>query len=157
MIRRRSAVWAGVVIAIVVAAALGVRLFGVSVYRIKTGSMAPVYPVGTVIVDSRLLAPAVGLPLTFRTEDGTVTHVLVGYGSDGRLLTRGLANPSNDVWTPPVYTRDVRGRVVLAVLVGAPSFWLSVRGAAFAVGMICLILAYTAIRSSASSRTGFSA
>jgi hypothetical protein len=114
----------------VLATVVAVHSLKLSLYRIQTGSMAPDFPVGTLVLDSGVVPPEPHQAITFMADHHPVTHVLTGYGQDGSLITRGLANPTADHWSAPVYKRDIRGRVLVRILLLAPSFWMSARGIA---------------------------
>jgi signal peptidase len=86
---------------------------GVRLYAVRTGSMTPTYPIGSVVVDAPVESPVqVGDVITFRTGDGLVTHRVVAHGAVG-LKTKGDANRSPDPWTIP--TDYVRGTVVAGI------------------------------------------
>ena len=95
------------VILVVIAAILlvGVRLVGLKVYTVLSGSMEPTYHVGSLIyvksVDYRDLE--VGDPITFMLNEDTVaTHRIVGIVPDEeepetlRFRTKGDANDAED-------------------------------------------------------------
>jgi signal peptidase len=67
-------------------------------YDIHTGSMRPTFPLGTEVV-VKPGAYHLGEVITFNGPDGRETHRLVGTTSDGRLITKGDANPTNDPFT----------------------------------------------------------
>jgi signal peptidase I len=87
---------------------------GYRAYVVRTGSMAPAYPAGTLIIDMPVdgRASRVGDVLTFRTPSGPVTHRVHSLTADG-IETKGDANRTPDAWT--VQPRNVTGQVVRAV------------------------------------------
>ncbi|QTE29689.1 signal peptidase I [Pengzhenrongella sicca] len=87
---------------------------GYRLYAVRTGSMAPAYPTGTLVVVAPLAqeVPTTGSVITFRIGDGLVTHRVFATSAGG-LTTRGDANPSPDAWTLPL--DRVVGSVVAAV------------------------------------------
>ena len=109
-------------VAVLGGAVLLPRVTGATPYTIMTGSMAPTYPPGTLVIvrpvpfeDIR-----VGDVVTFQLESGeaaVATHRVVGstVSLDGerRLVTRGDANGADD--PEPVREVQVRGRVWYAV------------------------------------------
>jgi signal peptidase len=107
----------------VLAATVGVpRVTGATPYTVLTGSMAPTYPPGTLVVDEQV-DPAeihLGDAVTFQIASGkpdVVTHRVVAVRPDvnGNLefLTKGDANQVADPdWRP---AESVRGRVWYAV------------------------------------------
>ena len=83
---------------------------GYHVYAVRTGSMEPTYPTGSVVVTAPVdELPATGEVVTFVTSGGPVTHRVVGAVPDG-LETKGDANKARDPWTVP--QRNVVGEVV---------------------------------------------
>jgi signal peptidase I len=107
----RRAVAATLVVALLALAA-GALLWlqGYRVYAVKTGSMSPAYPTGSLVVATPVerVLPGVGEVVTFRTGAGLVTH-RVHERSPGRLTTKGDANRTPDPWT--VAREDVVGTV----------------------------------------------
>jgi signal peptidase I len=111
-----------VLVAGLVAAVLVPRLVGGTAFTVLTGSMAPTYPPGTLIVD-RQVDPddiTIGDAVTFQIESGqpqVVTHrvIAVRTGEDGEpeFMTQGDANDSPDAgWRPAA---AVRGEVWYAI------------------------------------------
>ena len=109
---------------------VAVWLAGWQLQHVQSGSMAPTYPVGSLLVTGDV-DPAtvdVGMPLVFvdpQAPDRLVTHRVVGLapGTELGFLTRGDANATND--PVPVPARLVRGRVLWHVtLLGAALEWL---------------------------------
>lgn len=110
-------------VAVLLAAVVVPRLAGATPYTVLTGSMAPAYPPGTLVV-ARPTPPediAVGDVITYQLESGrqaVVTHRVVAaglsIGSGERVFTtRGDANGSDDV--APVRAVQVRGELWYAV------------------------------------------
>jgi signal peptidase len=112
-----------VVIAVLLAIALvGVRLIGLQVYSVLSGSMEPAYPVGSLIyvkaVDCKELK--VGDPITYRLdEDTVVTHRIIEVLIDEedpntiRYFTQGDANDIPDATS--VHYKNILGTPVFAV------------------------------------------
>jgi signal peptidase len=73
---------------------------GYRIYAVRTGSMAPTYPSGTLVVDApaKTHDPAVGQVITFQTPGGLVTHRVRGFARGG-FTTQGDANRTPDPWT----------------------------------------------------------
>lgn len=95
-----------VILVVLLAVALaGVRLFGLQVYTVLSGSMEPTYHVGSLIYDKKV-DPAqlkVGDVITFMLDENTVvTHRIVEVIPDEedssviRFRTKGDANESED-------------------------------------------------------------
>jgi signal peptidase I len=87
---------------------------GYRVYAVRTGSMSPSYPVGSIVVDTPPSADgaAVGSVITFRASGGLVTHRVFETSEDG-LTTKGDANNTPDAWTIP--PESVVGQVIASV------------------------------------------
>lgn len=121
------------VLIIVVLALVGGMVLAAAVvpsFRITTGSMEPVLPVGTIVFTAPADSLESGEIIAFREEgkDMPVIHAFVDYADDGSLITQGVANPSPDVHSTPLTHNDVIGKVVVVTYIFAPSFWLSQRG-----------------------------
>ena len=109
--------------AVVLAVALaGVRLAGIQVYTVLSGSMEPTYHTGSVIyvkkVDYTTLR--VGDPITFMVDEHTVaTHRIVDIIPDDedptvlRFVTKGDANANADAGT--VHYKNIIGTPVFTV------------------------------------------
>lgn len=106
------------VTALVVAAVVVPRLAGATPYTVLTGSMAPAYPPGTLVVVKPVDVADVrtGDVVTYQLESGrqaVATHRVVGVGwtAEGEkvLTTRGDANSATD--TVPVREVQLRGEV----------------------------------------------
>jgi signal peptidase I len=113
--RIRSLAWALLaVLAVSLAAGAAVAWHeGYRLYAVRTGSMAPTYPTGALLVDGPVQAPpAIGDVVTFRTRDGLVTHRVHDTTAQG-LKTKGDANRTPDAWTVP--PRNVIGTVVAGI------------------------------------------
>lgn len=111
-----------VVTGIVLAAVVVPRVAGATPYTVLTGSMAPAYPPGTLVVVRPAEAEdlAIGDVVTYQLESGrptTVTHRIVAVGWNGQgekvLITQGDANGAPDV--APVRPVQVRGELWYAV------------------------------------------
>ncbi len=114
-----------VVVVIVVLLALmlvGVRLFGLQVYSVLSGSMEPEYPVGSLIyvkaVDYKELK--VGDPITYLLdEDTVVTHRIIEVLIDEddpntiRYFTQGDANDVPD--GASVHYKNIIGKPVFSI------------------------------------------
>jgi signal peptidase len=99
--RVMGALLLGLLVAVTVAAAACWQQ-GLRPYVVRTGSMTPTYPVGSVVLDdtSAVDDARPGDVATFRTRSGLVTHRLVARGERG-WSTRGDANRDADPWTVP--------------------------------------------------------
>ena len=84
---------------------------GYRLYAVRTGSMAPTYPTGGVVLDAPAVGanPSVGDVITFRAGNGLVTHRVHAISTTG-YSTKGDANPTPDAWTIP--RTAVLGRVI---------------------------------------------
>lgn len=102
------------------AAILALMLFGVRPYAVRTGSMEPAIPVGSLcFVNQR--APIgeirVGDVIAYRAGELTVTHRAVRIDESG-ITTKGDANN----------TEDTGGRVTEENFIGKILFWVPVAG-----------------------------
>ncbi|NLV99220.1 MAG: signal peptidase I [Clostridiaceae bacterium] len=112
-----------VILVVVLAIALvGVRLFGLQVFAVTSGSMEPAYQVGSLIYVKKVEPAelAVGDPITFLLDEKTVaTHRIVEVVPDEsdpsvlRYRTKGDAN--NTVDGGLVHYRNVIGRPVFSI------------------------------------------
>ena len=111
-----------VIVLLLAAALVGVRIFGIAPYTVLSGSMEPVYHVGSLIyvkpVDPATLK--VGDPITYVMENGTVvTHRIIGivpdYGDDGSpgFKTKGDANNIEDGGA--VHYKNVLGKPIFTI------------------------------------------
>lgn len=128
-------------------------LLGFQLQAVLSGSMAPTYPVGSLLVVGPIDASDVraGMPLVFEdpVEPGRiVTHRVVGDvpADASAFRTRGDANTSNDPVAIPA--RLVRGRVLWSVAgLGAVLEWLRwPNGFLLLVGAPAVLLALTELR-----------
>ena len=103
-------------------ALVGVRLFGLQVYTVLSGSMEPAYPVGALLYDKKVdpaqLSP--GDVITFMLDEDTiVTHRIVEVVPDEedhsviRFRTKGDANAAED--GSLVHYKNVLGTPVFAI------------------------------------------
>ena len=137
---------------------IGVRLFGVQVYSVISGSMEPEYPVGSLIYVKEVKPSEVqvGDVITFVLSNKTpATHRVIGIDKDNQLFnTQGDANYQiNDETGEKVYMEDPP--VHFNNLLGKPVFKIPVLGyiayyiqhppgmyIAIAAGAILLILVF---------------
>ena len=113
-------------------------------YAVDSGSMAPTFNTGALVVDLPV-TPAtdfhVGDVVTFHPTPGyTVTHRIAGIGPDG-ITTKGDANPSSDVGY--IQPGMIAGRVAFSVPFGGyvAVFFQNPVGV---VALLFLLLALTA-------------
>lgn len=131
---------------------VGVRVFGLQVFSVLTGSMEPAYPTGSVIyvkeVDPAELEP--GDVITYMLSENTVaTHRIVEVipDEDGvlRFRTKGDANEVADtnpvleanVLGTPVYSIPYLGR--LASYIQTPSGTLRTVSVAAFIGLLVIL------------------
>ncbi|MEN8708125.1 MAG: signal peptidase I [Nocardioides marinisabuli] len=112
----------GLAVAVVGAAVLVPRLTGSTPMTVLTGSMAPTYPPGALVVVRPVPAEdiSIGTPITYQLRSGeptVVTHRVIGVGYDGEgeriFTTQGDANEAPD--REQVRAVQVRGEVWYAV------------------------------------------
>jgi signal peptidase I len=87
---------------------------GYRIYAVRTGSMTPAYPVGSLLVDGPVThyRPDRGDVVTFETPAGPVTHRVHAVVADG-IETKGDANRTPDIWM--VRPTHIVGRVIQAI------------------------------------------
>lgn len=115
--RIRTIAWTALVVVMTAAAVAGGLAWhqGYRLYAVRTGSMTPTYSTGSLVIDRPVRSspsPAVGDVITFRTQDGLVTHRVHDLTPQG-IKTKGDANRVEDPWTLPA--RDVVGHVVAGI------------------------------------------
>lgn len=119
MTRARKVLVAVVAAAATVVVAAGAWLYhdGYRAYVLRTGSMAPTYPPGSLVIDRPGIGGLrVGDVITFdKRELGekVVTHRVVAIAPNGAISTKGDANRTPDVWT--IAPGQVRGTVTFGV------------------------------------------
>lgn len=106
----------------VVAVLLGLLFIAYAVvpkYIIGSGSMQPTLPVGTIVIVQPVdtLKPTDIITFQQEGEARPTTHTFIGYAKDGSLMTKGDANPTPDVHTPPLTMEDVKGKVAYALFI----------------------------------------
>lgn len=108
-----------VVLVVLLAVALvGVRLVGLEPYVILSGSMEPVYPVGSLVYVQRVDADriAVGDPIAFVMNEDLVVaiHRVIGVDAAAQQFeTKGDANDAPDA--APVHFNNLIGKPVLCI------------------------------------------
>ena len=148
-------IW-GVISTVVVAAAIvlaaglvGVRLFGLDVYCVLSGSMEPTYHTGSIIYvkDAEPQDIRVGDPITFVMNEDLVvaTHRVVEiHEEDQEFVTKGDANENVDA--NPVHFNNLIGKPVFTVpKVGYFVNWLQNPPGtymAISIGAVVLILMF---------------
>ncbi|MBE6559931.1 MAG: signal peptidase I [Ruminococcaceae bacterium] len=109
-------------VAVLAVALVGVRLFGLQVFTVLSGSMEPVYHVGSLIYVKSIdpMELHAGEDITFMLdEDTVVTHRIVGIVPDEndpsviRFRTQGVANDQED--GSLVHYRNVIGKPVFTI------------------------------------------
>ena len=94
-----------IIVVIVSAVLLTVpRLFGLSVYHVESGSMAPAIPAGSLIYVKKVEPETIISDdiITFVLEGSTITHrVVENHFVEGELVTMGDANEQEDIYLVP--------------------------------------------------------
>ena len=138
------AVW--ILVAAVVALAIllaGVRVVGITPYAVLSGSMEPVYPVGSMIYVKAAQPEdvSVGDPITFYLDEGLVaTHRVIEVNEAERYFrTKGDANNAED--GSPVYYQNLIGKPMFCVPhLGNLSYWISQPPGMYIAGCCTLVL-----------------
>ncbi len=158
MYKKFKKIWnaiTGVIVAIVVALAIaivGVRLFGVDVYAVTSGSMEPTLPVGSLIYVKEtsfenIKAGPEGDIITFKLSGDTVaTHRAIEKDEAAQTIkTKGDNNAEAD--GAPVMSGNVLGVVkahipllgyVADYVQNPPGTYVSIAGAAFILLLLCI-------------------
>ena len=94
------------------------KVFGYSAYTVVSGSMEPNVPVGSVIyakaTDPETLQPGDIIVFNDGRNDVPITHrVVENQTANGQVITKGDANPANDL--APIPYINVIGKVALHV------------------------------------------
>lgn len=82
------------------------------IWYLKSGSMAPCYPIGSVIVTSRYVRPEVGAVCAYRHNGITIIHRIISESDEGFIL-KGDANNVED--PTPVKADDIEGVMILGL------------------------------------------
>lgn len=158
MYKKFKRIWntiTGVIVAVVVALAIaivGVRLFGVDVYAVTSGSMEPTLPVGSLIYVKEtsfdnIKAGPEGDIITFKLSGDTVaTHRAIEKDEAAQTIkTKGDNNAEAD--GAPVMAGNVLGVVkahipllgyVANYVQNPPGTYVSIAGAAFVLLLLCI-------------------
>ncbi|MCI2047594.1 MAG: signal peptidase I [Faecalibacterium sp.] len=136
-------VWCLIVVMLVFAALLLVpRAVGMRLYAVRTGSMEPAIPTGSLVVlkPTGGTALAVGDVITFRKADGSVvTHRIVSIDEAGNIATQGDANNTPDLTT--TMANAVIGKVAFHVpAVGAVCEWVETKTGILTITAILILL-----------------
>jgi len=147
-----------------IAAVLAPKLLGVQLRAVISGSMDPVYPVGSLLaVTSKPFEDIkVGDDITFMRDQNqpVVTHRIISRNpSDRSFITQGVANSTPDA---PVGYQNVLGKVLFGVpALGYPFLWMDSTAnkiialtIVVAVWIIVLLLERTANRRRNEDRRG---
>lgn len=152
-----SSVLVGVVVIFAVLL-IGVRLFGIQVYSVISGSMEPEYPVGALIYVKEVKPSEVevGDVITFVLSNETpATHRVIAIDKETQLFyTQGDANYQIDEETgekvymedPPVHFNNLKGKPVFKIpVLGYIAYYIQHPPGmyiAIAAGAILLILVF---------------
>lgn len=86
--------------------------FGVGAAVVLSGSMEPELSVGDLLIVSEREAYEVGDIVVFQDGRTPVTHRIVETDEDGKFITRGDANNTNDA---PIFPDQIKGEVVFSI------------------------------------------
>lgn len=125
----------------------GVRLFGIQIYGVLTGSMEPAYPTGSLIYVKEVEPTELQVRdvITFNMSGTTATHRIIEIVQDDgtlRFRTKGDANDEPDASLVSAY--NVIGKVVLGVpKMGYVAQWVqSPPGLYIAIGVCVLLIVF---------------
>lgn len=97
---------------------VGIKLFGINMYTVLSGSMEPEYPVGSLIYVKETPADQlqVGDVITFKlTGEVTATHRIIEILDDDGVSFRTKGDANEDPDNSPVKSNEVIGKVVFKV------------------------------------------
>ena len=119
------------------------KAMGNDVYAVMSGSMEPYYHVGSLVIVDKHAAPediAVGDPITFRLENGSVaTHRVIGIDQEAQqFTTKGDANEDPDM--APVAFANLIGKAGMSVpLVGYLPLYMRTPKGMFSIGAYVIV------------------
>ena len=137
-----------VVLTVLAVAALAPQAVGLDAHVVVSGSMAPQVQPGDVVLTAPVGAPELrpGQVLLLadpQQPDRLLLHRLVSFDAQGRLVTRGDANQSDD--SVHVAPSDVRGVARLRVpFIGLPALWRA-EGRSGHIALAAAVLAGAAV------------
>ena len=129
---------------------VGIKMFGVEIYAVLSGSMKPTYQVGSIIyvveVDTEELKK--GDPVTYRLTDNTIaTHRIIEIEEkeNGKLFyTKGDANDLPD--ESPVSENEIIGKPIFTIpLLGYIAYFMQTTHGFFitvGVGILLVVLVF---------------
>lgn len=91
---------------------LFILTFLINIHCLKSGSMSPAYPEGSVIISTPLKTPELGDVCAYRHNGMTVVHRIVGISSEG-FIFKGDANNVTD--PEPVSIDDIEGVMLFGI------------------------------------------
>lgn len=90
------------------------ELFGISVYKVGSPSMAPGIPVGSAAYVRNDGSGTIGDIVVYRDGNGQdILHRIVGQDLDGRYILKGDANVRTD--PEPVSESQISGRMIIVI------------------------------------------
>lgn len=116
------------------------RLFGYSFLCVESGSMQDEIMVNDLIVITKTKDYEINDIITYLRDDETVptTHRIVGKTSDGKYITKGDANNTNDRF--PVSEDEILGEVIkIKEGAGSTLIWVRTRGWIYLMGFAILV------------------
>ncbi len=138
------------IFAIIAIGLVALKIFGFSVYSVRTASMEPTYPVNSIVFVQRTnpASIAVGDTITYTlNEDGdTVTHRVVSIDKENRTFTtKGDNNNVEDA--KPVSWENTIGRVMFSLPTGGKAFTFvsSEKNRPFMIAIIVGLLVITIV------------
>jgi len=131
---------------------VGIKLFGINMYTILSGSMEPEYPVGSLIYVKETPTDelVVGDVITFRlTGEVTATHRIIEILDGGTTFrTKGDANEDPD--NSPVKSSEIVGKVVYQIPKGGyfVNYIQNPPGKYFAIGVAGFLILFVFVSDS---------
>ena len=90
---------------LIVPVTLALALLCTDVWYLESGSMAPLYPTGSVIITSKLIKPHIGSVCAYRHNGIIIVHRIVSQDAQGFIL-KGDANNVTDPVSVPEETLE---------------------------------------------------
>lgn len=132
---------------------VGIKLFGINMYTVLSGSMEPEYPVGSLIYVKETPADQlqVGDVITFKlTGEVTATHRIIEILDDGGISFRTKGDANEDPDNSPVKSSEVIGKVVFKVDKGGyfVNYIQNPPGKYFAIGVAGFLILFVFVSDS---------
>jgi len=124
---------------------VGVKLFGIEVYAVLSGSMEPEYPTGSLIYVKEIEPEQLELRdvITYRIAGNNVaTHRIVGINEEeGKLVFTTKGDANNNVDNSPVTGSSIIGKVIFKIPgMGRVANFLQSTAGKFLTVFVCAVI-----------------